>query len=70
MYGCVGKKKYSGIKTECEVYALVTWCHFIVLVPVIATQMENSDIFSMSGILIFTVLLETLEHTLKVCYYV
>ena len=67
IHGCVG---YSGNKTECEVYALAIWCHFIVLVLVIATQMENSGTFSVSGTLIFIVLLETLEHTHKVCYYV
>ena len=70
MHGCVGKKKYNSNKTECEVYALAIWCHFIVLVFVIAMQMENSGTFSVSGILIFTVLLETLEHTHKVFYYV
>ena len=39
-------------------------------VLVIATQMDNSGTFSVSGILVLIVLLETLEHTLKVCYYV
>ena len=60
--GCVGKKMYNRNKTECEVHALAVWCYFILLVLVIATQMENSGIF--------IVLLETLEQTHKVCYYV
>ena len=53
--------------TECEVYALAIPCHFILLVLVTATQMENS-IFIVPGTLIFIVLLETLEQTRKVCY--
>ena len=68
LYGNVGKKMYNRNKTECEVYAL--WCYFILLVLVIATQMEYSGIFIVPGILIFIVLLETLEQTHKVCYYV
>ena len=61
---------YNRNKTECEVHASAIWYYFILLVLVIATQMENSGIFIVPGILIFIVLLETLEQTPKVCYYV